>query len=328
MPSDSCERPHRRGRRTRAAVWRRSRPSSCRVGGRPMLERSVTLLLAHPAIDEVVVALPLSCWPTRRRYLRVAAKPLRFVAGGDRRQDSVANAFAGDQRRADIIVIHDAARPFVRRDLISRTIAAAAESGAAVAATGVARYRQAVGPPATPRWHSFEETLPRDRSSLRRRRRRFTRAGLAGRAWRWSNTARSHRRGALAERAGHPVRVVEGELRTSKSRRRPICRSLKPSRGGEVPIPREPDRRGHRLRSSPARRGPPAVLGGVTIPFDRGLLGHSDADVVCHAVTDACSAPPCRRHRPAFSRHRSGGKTRRAWICCGERSGIVRDQRL
>ena len=60
---------------------------------------------------------------------------MRIVAGGDRRQDSVANAFrAADAASDDLIVIHDAARPFVSADLIARTIAAAAESGAAVAA--------------------------------------------------------------------------------------------------------------------------------------------------------------------------------------------------
>ena len=64
------------------------------IGGRPILERSVSAFLAHPSIDEVVVALPADA---RRRSARLpalgTAKPLRIVAGGERRQDSVANAF-------------------------------------------------------------------------------------------------------------------------------------------------------------------------------------------------------------------------------------------
>ena len=104
------------------------------LGGSAILERSVTALLNHPAIDEVVVALPADVLADPPPYLRVAAKPLKLVAGGERRQDSVANAFAVVSESAAVIVIHDAARPFVSDDLIERTIAAALESGAAIAA--------------------------------------------------------------------------------------------------------------------------------------------------------------------------------------------------
>ena len=112
------------------------------LGGRAILERSVTALLNHPAIDEVVVALPADVLADPPPYLRVAGKPLKLVAGGERRQDSVANAFAVVSESAAVIVIHDAARPFVSDDLIERTIAAALESGAAIAAAAGARHRE------------------------------------------------------------------------------------------------------------------------------------------------------------------------------------------
>src|SRR5215813_8390150 len=110
------------------------------VGGRPILERSVAAFLAHPSVDAVVVALPQALVDDPPEYLRSADafalrhKSLRIVAGGERRQDSVANAFRAADAQSDVIVIHDAARPFASADLISRTIAAAAESGAALAA--------------------------------------------------------------------------------------------------------------------------------------------------------------------------------------------------
>src|SRR6185503_14683931 len=63
------------------------------IGGRPILERSVSAFLAHPAIDEVIVALPAGLAADPPEYLRPGAKPLRVVAGGERRQDSVAAAF-------------------------------------------------------------------------------------------------------------------------------------------------------------------------------------------------------------------------------------------
>src|SRR6185312_14028923 len=87
-------------------------------------------------------ALPESLVRNPPAYLRSvdglapggSRKPLRLVAGGDRRQDSVANAFLAADTASDVIVVHDAARPFASADLIARTIAAAAESGAALAA--------------------------------------------------------------------------------------------------------------------------------------------------------------------------------------------------
>src|SRR5258706_81032 len=112
------------------------------VGGRPILERSVAAFLSHPAIDAVVVALPQALVDDPPAYLRSAdglapggsGKPLRLVVGGERRQDSVANAFRAVDATSDLIVIHDAGRPFASADLITRTIAAAAQTRAALAA--------------------------------------------------------------------------------------------------------------------------------------------------------------------------------------------------
>src|SRR5262249_1623884 len=105
------------------------------VGGRPILERAVAAFVGHPAIHEVVVALPEELVADPPEYLHSAeAFALRIVRGGARRQDSVANGFRAASPQSDLIVIHDAARPFASADLISRTIAAASESGAALAA--------------------------------------------------------------------------------------------------------------------------------------------------------------------------------------------------
>src|SRR5688500_7790744 len=91
------------------------------IGGRPILERSVAAFVAHPQIDDVIVSLPQELAADPPFYLRGASKPLRIVTGGERRQDSVANAFAAVSERCDVVVIHDAARPFVTADLIART---------------------------------------------------------------------------------------------------------------------------------------------------------------------------------------------------------------
>jgi 2-C-methyl-D-erythritol 4-phosphate cytidylyltransferase/2-C-methyl-D-erythritol 2,4-cyclodiphosphate synthase len=286
------------------------------IGGRPMLARSVAAFLAHPAVHEVVVALPQALVDNPPEYLRSAGavaldgsgKPLRIVAGGARRQDSVANAFAAAAAASDLIVIHDAARPFASADLIARTIAAAAESGAALAAVQARDtvkqtqlgLRQAPDERATT-W--VEHTLARQTIYLAQTPQAFRRAVLRDAL---ALTADATDEAALAEQAGHRVRIVEGEatnikittpddlvIATAISLERDGFGRAAPARTGRAGVGYDL----HRLVE-----GRPLVLGGVTIPFDRGLMGHSDADAVCHAVTDAvlgaAAAGDIGRHFP------------------------------
>src|SRR3954469_22672190 len=102
-----------RGSRVGAAIPKQLIP----VSGRSVLERSVSIFLTHPAIDEIIVALPGELLADPPPYLKASAKPIRLVAGGERRQDSVVNAFNAVNESSDVIVIHDAARPFATADL-------------------------------------------------------------------------------------------------------------------------------------------------------------------------------------------------------------------
>jgi 2-C-methyl-D-erythritol 4-phosphate cytidylyltransferase/2-C-methyl-D-erythritol 2,4-cyclodiphosphate synthase len=268
------------------------------IGGRPILERSVSAFLAHPSIDEVVVALAADLAAAPPDYLLRSAKPLRVVAGGGRRQDSVANAFREVSPRADIVVVHDAARPFVSGDLIERTIAAAAESGAALAALavrdtvkrGVRRTRgPGVGlePPAGTGLLVVAETLPRESIFLAQTPQAFRRAILRDALL---STEEATDEAALVEVTGHEVRLVEGEplnIKITTLDDVPLAEAIAVSARGASVRPTDRVRIGtgydfHRLVD-----GRPLILGGVTIPFDRGLLGHSDADAICHALTDA-----------------------------------------
>ena len=101
--------------------------------GQVMLERSIEAFAKTESVYEIVVALP----PDVTYDHPGSDKPIRTVTGGARRQDSVANALAAVSPIADVIVIHDAARPFVSVELIDRTVRAAYEYGAAIAALPV-----------------------------------------------------------------------------------------------------------------------------------------------------------------------------------------------
>jgi 2-C-methyl-D-erythritol 4-phosphate cytidylyltransferase/2-C-methyl-D-erythritol 2,4-cyclodiphosphate synthase len=258
------------------------------VGGRQVLERSVMAFADHPAVDEVIVAIPAELMDAPPSYLRTGSKPLRVVAGGDRRQDSVMNAFRAASPASDVIVIHDAARPLVSADLITRTIAAAAEAGAALAALQARDTvkRTVTDPGVAP---TVAETLPRESIYLAQTPQAFRRDVLRDAL---ALTVDATDEAALAERAGHPVRIVDGEatnIKITTPADLGIAEAIatahtgrsaagKPARTGRAGIGYDL----HRLVE-----GRPLILGGVTIPFDRGLAGHSDADAVCHAVTDA-----------------------------------------
>ena len=279
------------------------------IGGRPILERAVLAFLTHPAIDEVLVALPADLAADPPDYLLRTDKPLRIVAGGARRQDSVANAFRDVAARADVVVVHDAARPFVSGGLIARTIAAAAESGAAIAAI-VARdtVKRASGPAEAGHYRRIVETLPRETIYLAQTPQAFRRHILdAALAAGEREALDATDEAALAERAGHAVRLVEGEpsnIKITTPDDMPLADAIARSLGGPSAGPfkggETPDRKdaadvrigtGYDLHRLVAGR--PLVLGGVTIESDRGALGHSDADVVCHAITDAVLGAAC-----------------------------------
>ncbi len=271
------------------------------IGGRTVLERSVDAFAGHVSIDELIVALPADLASDPPAYLRdrqAAEKPVRIVVGGVRRQDSVANAFRALSARTDVVVIHDAARPFASADLISRTIAAAQESGAAVAAVQARDTVKRTAPAEAARY--VRETLPRDTIYLAQTPQAFRRAVLA------EALALGDREGveatdeaALAERAGHPVRIVEGEasnIKITVAADLPMAEAIASAlEHGDFkrPAPARTGRAGTGYDLHRLVEGRPLVLGGVTIPADRGALGHSDADVVCHALTDAILGAAC-----------------------------------
>ena len=269
-----------RGRRLGAVVPKQL----LRVGGRAILERSVTTFLSHPSIDEVIVALPQELVADPPPYLRAASKPLRIVAGGERRQDSVLNAFQVVDDRTDLVVIHDAARPFATADLVSRTIAAAADSGAALAALPASdTVKQATVPPGAP---FVALTIPRETVHLAQTPQAFRRTVLRDALALAATGVDVTDEATLAERAGHRVRLVPGEPSNIKLTT-PDDLALAEAYASRGPSPAAVSRIGTGYDLHRLVEGRLLTLAGVTIPFEKGLLGYSDADAICHAVTDA-----------------------------------------
>ena len=252
------------------------------IGGRTLLERSIAPFDASDRIDEIVVVLPAELAGEPPAEVRRVRTPVRWVAGGARRQDSVAAGLRGIDPASEVVVIHDAARPFCAPGLIERTIDAAVESGAAIAAL--------------PAFDTVKEgrlengmtfagaTLARERIFLAQTPQAFRTSVLRDAIARGRGVEATDE-AALAERAGHPVRLVEGDPANVKiTRAADLTSADRLAAAAAAPFaPRVG--LGYDLHRFAAGR--PLVLGGVHVPGPRGLVGHSDADAVCHAVADA-----------------------------------------
>jgi 2-C-methyl-D-erythritol 4-phosphate cytidylyltransferase/2-C-methyl-D-erythritol 2,4-cyclodiphosphate synthase len=290
-----------RGTRLGAATPKQLIP----LGDRTILQHSFDTIEAHPRINEIIVALPVELAAAPPGFLKSARKPVRVVDGGARRQDSVANAFLRVSARADVIVVHDAARPFATPELFSRVIDAAADAGAAIAALQASdTVKEATGTGGT---RLVARTIARDTIYLAQTPQAFTRRILAEAVAKSGAALEATDEASLAEQAGHIVRLVDGEaanIKITTEQDLRLCEALNGIRDSpfdELRAPRASEASrgaGFGIRSVPMRIGTgydlhrlepgrPLIIGGVEIPHEMGLIGHSDADVLCHALTDA-----------------------------------------
>lgn len=250
--------------------------------GRPVLAHTLSAFERASQVEGVVVVASESALETCRRQVVERfgfRKVTALVAGGTERQDSVRAGMEAVRGQAEIVVVHDGARPFVTPDLIDASIAQCRVSGGVVTAVPV---KDTVKVAADGR---VVETL--DRSKLWAAQTpqtfgfdRLWDAHIRARAEGFQGTDEA----SLVERAGGAVTILEGRYDNIKITT-PEDLAL-----GEMILGRETGgglRVGYGYDVHRLAEGRRLVLGGVEIPFGRGLLGHSDADVVCHAVADA-----------------------------------------
>lgn len=267
------------------------------LAGRPLLAWTLERLqsAAGAGVERIVVALPDDEAARAAFAGRVApdlapAPVVETVPGGETRQESV---WSGLQRLGpdwDVIAVHDGARPFVTAELVERVVDAAARCGAAVPGL-VPSDTVKVVEPATGATR-VESTLPR--AHLRAVQTPQAFAGpLLHEAYRaavaegFTGTDDA----SLVERLGHPVSVVPGDPENLKVTT-PLDLIAAEARlaSGGLPDPADAFRVGFGIdvhRFAPADAPRPLVLGGVRLSDRGGLLGHSDADAVVHAVMDA-----------------------------------------
>ena len=246
------------------------------LGGVAVLRHSVLALRRHPAVSGVRVVIH----PSDRALYDEAVAGLDLlppVAGGAQRQDSVRNGIESLAAAApDRVLIHDGARPFLDAPTIDRVLTALDRHDGAIAALPV-RDTVKRGEAGT-----IAATL--DRSTLWRAQ---TPQGFRYAAIRAAHQAASGLElsddAAVAERAGLSVALVEGSEDNFKvTTMDDLARAerLLAAELGDI-------RTGQGFDVHAFGPGDRVMLCGVEVPHGQGLVGHSDADVGLHALTDA-----------------------------------------
>ncbi len=240
--------------------------------GQPVIYWTLQAFEEHPWVDEMIVISGDS------QIIAVAetfTKTTGTVAGGENRQASIKNGINRIEPENAIVVVHDGARPNVTEKVISAVIAKAAEYGAAIAAVDAVDTIKRV------KEGRVIETL--DRSELIRVQTPQAFNGeLLQKAYDQDNLEGTDD-ASLIERLGHPVYIVDGDYRNIKVTLPEDVDYLQYLRGaGRMDYRVGSGYDVHRLVE-----GRKLILGGVVIPHDKGLDGHSDADVLLHAIMDA-----------------------------------------
>jgi len=277
------------GRGARAAREHGRPKQYCPVGGVPIIARAIAAFAEHPGVGDILVVIHPDDEPLYRAASEPFAQRLRQpVRGGARRQDSVR---AGLEALAvappavappSSVLIHDAARPFVSSDLINRVIAGLdAHQGAlpCLPVTDTLKWiadgrvigtaeRDQLWRAQTPQGFKFDAILAAHRAAAKEPARAFT--DDAG----------------IAEWFGLDVALVEGaednrKLTTAEDLK--IADELLQPKGGSAGTVRVAS--GYDVHGYGP--GDAVILCGVSIPHPKKLIGHSDADVGLHALTDA-----------------------------------------
>ncbi len=254
-----------------------------RIAGRPLLDWTLDALARTPGIERIVVVAAADRVEELRARNRWPSAVVGIVPGGERRQDSVAAGFEALESLAPataerVLLVHDGARPLVSADLTRRVVEATAAHGAAIPVVPVAETLKRVA------GDLVEGTVERvplaaaqtpqgvRRGLLRDAYRRFPPDGPES----WTDEA------SLLEACRIAVHAIPGETSNIK-----VTLAEDLDRAEAAIGWRARTRVGYGSDSHPFGPGEPLVLGGVEIGGAPRLHGHSDGDVVLHAIADA-----------------------------------------
>jgi 2-C-methyl-D-erythritol 4-phosphate cytidylyltransferase/2-C-methyl-D-erythritol 2,4-cyclodiphosphate synthase len=253
------------------------------LAGEPILVRTLRVFLEHPLVRIIVVALPAEYLESGKKQIlsyfnEGLQQQLIFTLGGDTRQQSVQNGLEVLPAAINGVLVHDGARPMVTAEVIDRCIAGIKSHGAVIAAVPVKDTLKEV------EGNSITGTVDRSRlwqaqTPQAMQRKVLERAYKHAQATSFSGTDEA----SLLEHAGIAVSVVTGSETNIKITRPDdlaIASGLLQTESTVIKI-------GHGFDAHRLVEGRKLILGGVKIPYHLGLAGHSDADVLTHALMDS-----------------------------------------
>ena len=251
----------------------------------PVLVHTLLVFQKSNLIDEIVLVVPEDDLASVREQIverYELTKVSTVIAGGRERQDSVQNGFLTVSEACDVVIIHDGVRPFVTEDMIARVIKVAAEEGAAsigVAAKDTIKETTGEGVvKATLSRSNLWQTQTPQAFQYDLLRKAFAKAG--------DDHFYGTDDASLVERTGAKVRMIAGSydnIKITTPEDLIVAEALMNERMKERMISRSGlGYDSHRF--VPDRK---LILGGVEIPHNQGLAGHSDADALLHALCDA-----------------------------------------
>ena len=268
------------------------------VLGVPVVVRTAQAFEATGLFGEIVVVTGAEDMDEMRALLAQHGVTAAVTSGGADRQESVCRGIAAVRPEAEIIAIHDGARPLVTREVIAATIDSARRYGSGVAAVQlkdtVKRVNEegvVVDTPRRDTLRAVQTPQTFDASLIRAAHARFAQGGERG--------ERATDDAMLAEWMGVQVRLTPGDVENIKLTTPEdmlLCEQVLIRRGAAAQDKQEkPEKQegkktmriGHGYDVHRLVEDRKLILCGVEVPYTLGLLGHSDADVAYHALSDA-----------------------------------------
>ena len=251
------------------------------LGGRPALCRSLEVLDRCPLIGEICLVCREQDRADMLPLTSGLATPVQVVPGGAQRQDSVEQGVEALTGPWEYVAIHDGARPLVTEEVLAAVCRDAMAYGAATAAVpskDTCKLADEAGfVAATPARDRLWAVQTPQAFSLALYREALGKARAAGQSY--TDDCQ------LIEAAGGKVKLTQGDYRNIKLTTPEDLLAARAYLGGEGG--KKTVRIGYGYDVHRLVEGRKLILAGVEVPFEKGLLGHSDADVIAHAVADA-----------------------------------------
>jgi 2-C-methyl-D-erythritol 4-phosphate cytidylyltransferase/2-C-methyl-D-erythritol 2,4-cyclodiphosphate synthase len=238
-----------------------------KIGNSNIIMEAVKKFVENDRISRIVIAIKSENVDEMLHffeYYQVDSQKVKYAQSGDTRSESVQNALISLEDDCDVVLIHDAARPFVSAKLIDEIIDAAAQKGAAVPCVPLVDSIICA--------HTFPMSQSRDAFRAVQ-----TPQGFDCRKLRQAYELRTKDFaddfGVYETYIGGEVALIQGDAKNIKITTKDDLKTCLSGCGYDI----------HRLKSG----GDGIILGGVVIPYDKSFIAHSDGDVIIHSLMDA-----------------------------------------